>query len=1419
MPVDDPADFSSRSTGARGPIDFQLGLTGPEQWLGREDVFRELDRLLPREGAARAWVLVRGGPGLGKTALMARYVQRLQASGEAVPHHFLKHDRGDWARPWRVVNNLVAWVEQLFGVTARAELSPVERLSEVLQRVSDEHLVPERKRLVLVVDALDEVEESTEEERSPQKKKPGQRDNPLPGMLPHVLPPGVQVLCSSRPTYPMLSWLLQKPGIQVLDLDDARWAESNREVVRLYWEGSSLGLAPELIAEAVRRSEGNILYTVKLAEWLEGQPPEHRRAEVLPRGLDEFLTMQWTRMWTVEGEERAEIETGLSLLMAAREALPRSRLMELAGWAQAEKAERFLRIARPFLLEEPGSRAWRPFHLSFRTFVVNQLSRQVMRAAHRRLAEHLGRWPAQEPGDDFGRVYAARHAVEHWLEAGAPPEALTLCQDLSYLEALCQESGVRAVEDRLEEVARRVEPSEAGSLRELGGALQAESHWLAWEPEALSRLVYNRLLSRGWTRARLGEGFRFAGGLLPALRLRHPVQLEPGGEELGGHLGGVRGCAVTEDGRRVVSASEDGTLKVWDVVARQPVATLRGHGGEVLDCAVTANGRRVVSASRDGTLKVWDAEEGQCVATLTGHKGPVRGCAVAEGGQRALSASADGTLKVWELETRRCVGTLQGHTGWVTGCALTGDGRRAVSSSRDGTLRVWDVESQRCLAILGGGEAEATACAVSHDGRRALCSYKDGVLKVWDLEAGQCVFTLRGHAESVTDCALTADGRRAVSVSHDGTLRLWDAETGQELASFNSHLGGGWCCTVTATGSHAVSASSEGTPKVWDLENRRLLTSLEGQARQVGACAVTGDGGRALSASWDGLLKVWDTKTGQTVAALPHESTPWVMACAVTADGRRAVSGDWDGTLRVWDVAQSRLLVTLTGHSEDVRHCALSLDGRRVFSASSDKTLKVWSVDTGECLATLEGHTDWVNGCAVIGEGQQVLSVSADKTMKLWDAGTGKCLATFEGHQASVNACAVMGEGRRVVSASEDGTLKVWDVRTRNCLSTLKGHTGGVNGCAVMNGGRRLVSVSDDGTLKVWEVEKHRCLDTVHGVTGFLCVEAAADLVCAGDRFGNLWLLDAAPAPVPVRATPAPPGGFLEIPGPPIELGIVIALKEELRVFQKLLPARTTVERDPRTGQYDYVFEHPATGARCVFTLLGDMGPEPAALATERLINRWAPRTLVMLGIAAGIHPDVKVGDVVVASQIDSYLDSARAQPGSHPGSFEFSLGGSVYRGDHELITHVRNLEFAVPDAFARWNRACQEHLAELLPEEARVELLRRQWVRPVPELLDVHLASGPVVGAAQEFTQWLRRSRDRNHKALDMESAGLMAAAFRRVEPGRTLVIRGISDYGDERKADLDARGEGALRRYAMHNATALLWTLLEAWRAPVPR
>jgi GTPase SAR1 family protein/DNA-directed RNA polymerase subunit RPC12/RpoP len=123
------------------------------------------------------------------------------------------------------------------------------------------------------------------------------------------------------------------------------------------------------------------------------------------------------------------------------------------------------------------------------------------------------------------------------------------------------------------------------------------------------------------------------------------------------------------------------------------VATLQGHTNDVRVVVVTPDGRRAVSASWEGTLRVWDLGSYAPLATLKGHTFAVNHVAVTPDGRRAVSASQDGTLRVWDLVGYAPLATLEGHTGIVYHVAVTPDGRRAVSASDDHTLRVWDLST------------------------------------------------------------------------------------------------------------------------------------------------------------------------------------------------------------------------------------------------------------------------------------------------------------------------------------------------------------------------------------------------------------------------------------------------------------------------------------------------------------------------------------------------------------------------------------------------------------------------------------------------------------------------------------------------------------------------------------------------------
>jgi hypothetical protein len=653
-------------------IDFRSERGRHEQFLGRGEVLAKVDRWLAAPDVARGWVLVTGQPGMGKSAILSEWLARAEKGGRPAPHHFLRRGVADWDRPEAVSRSLAAQIERIYPTQADVEARLERRLLDLLGRVSREVLVPRRERLVLVVDGLDEA-----------AAEPGQ--NPLPLFLPYVLPPGVMVLCGSRPTYPHLSWLEARENVRRIDLDEARWSASNEEVCRELWKRWAPSFRPRLEAGFVDRvlaaGSGNVLYAVKLREWLNASPMGERRVSTLPRGLRGLLDQAWAELRRLPKEQREVAVKGLGVLCAAREALPLSAIEETAGWDGGDAREDFLGTVRPFLLEAPeqwaGEASYRPFHASFREFVAEKVGPKGMREHHRRLLATVAAWPAE--GDKFARGYALRHAVEHAIAAGEKEKAEELCRDVGFLEGWCREAGVEAAEKGLKEAGEALGDDEVALLHKV---VRAESHWLWREPEAMGELIYNRLRSAGWGADRIEQRMRFTCGL-PVYRLRHPVRM--GWERtFMGHTMPIEACAVTPDGTRIVSASWM-SLKVWDLESGREIATLDGHKDEILACAVTPDGHRIISASSDKTLKVWDLEKGRVLVTLKGHTASVNACATTPDGRRVVSASNDKTLKVWDLKNGRALATLKGHTSPVYACVATPDGRhrsRAKLTSR-----------------------------------------------------------------------------------------------------------------------------------------------------------------------------------------------------------------------------------------------------------------------------------------------------------------------------------------------------------------------------------------------------------------------------------------------------------------------------------------------------------------------------------------------------------------------------------------------------------------------------------------------------------------------------------------------------------------------------------------------------------------
>ncbi|CDF34197.1 WD40-repeat containing protein [Chondrus crispus] len=416
------------------------------------------------------------------------------------------------------------------------------------------------------------------------------------------------------------------------------------------------------------------------------------------------------------------------------------------------------------------------------------------------------------------------------------------------------------------------------------------------------------------------------------------------------------GC-VSMSKRYAVIGYGDGTLQFWSVSEKKMLWSVCGHESRVRSVAMSGDGKRAVSGSDDESVRVWDVDTGlQIGDALTGHTDWVNSVAMSGDGKRAVSGSRDKSVRVWDVDTGLQIGdALPGHTLAVRRVAMSGDGKRAVSGSWDMSVRVWEVDTGLQISEVFGHTHWVRSVGMSGDGKRAVSGSEDESVRVWDVDTGlQIGDALTGHTGGVRtggvySVAMSGDGKRAVSGSLDKGVRVWDVDTGLRIGdALTGHTSVVSHVAMSGDGKRAVSGSWDKSVRVWDVDTGLQIGEAFGHTHWVQSVGMSDDGKRAVSGSWDMSVRVWDVDTGLQIGDALTGHTGRVRSVAMSGDGKRAVSGSLDKSVRVWDVDTGlQIGDALTGHAGCVTSVAMSGDGKRAVSGSLDKSVRVWDVEKG----------------------------------------------------------------------------------------------------------------------------------------------------------------------------------------------------------------------------------------------------------------------------------------------------------------------------------------------------------------------------------------------------------------------------------------------------------------------------------------
>jgi len=265
---------------------------------------------------------------------------------------------------------------------------------------------------------------------------------------------------------------------------------------------------------------------------------------------------------------------------------------------------------------------------------------------------------------------------------------------------------------------------------------------------------------------------------------------------------------------------------VWDAKTGRAFLTFIGHADNVWRVAFSADGKRIVSASWDKTVKMWDVNRDQQAITVSLDRrivvngrlrNPVgvRRISFSTDGRRVIAAAQDNKLTVWDATSGKRMSADEEQPPGQTTANVTGPLRKRIENLIRKTVIARDAPTTQTSYILKGGIGRVRSVVFSPDRDRIAYATRNWVV-VLDAQTERILYTLKGHTNSVNSVTFSPDGQRIVSADHDGAIKIWDASIGQLALTLKGHSQPVYCVAFSSDGQRIASGSIYGNVRIWD---------------------------------------------------------------------------------------------------------------------------------------------------------------------------------------------------------------------------------------------------------------------------------------------------------------------------------------------------------------------------------------------------------------------------------------------------------------------------------------------------------------------------------------------------------------------------------------------------------------------------
>ena len=669
----------------------------------------------------------------------------------------------------------------------------------------------------------------------------------------------------------------------------------------------------------------------------------------------------------------------------------------------------------------------------------------------------------------------------------------------------------------------------------------------------------------------------------------------------------LHAVALLDGDKRVATAGADQIIRIWELAAittpaaaaadaataePQPAVELKGHTGVITSLASFGDASaRLVSGSEDGTVRVWDVAGAKQAQSLA-HGGPVRAVAARVDGSRLASVGANNVAKLWAADGKQ----IAEFKGDFRARIRVDDATRTVSLA----TKEIDATKAELKAVQDRKDAEEKNATAAEEARKKaadeLTAKEEATKKpVADHEAAAKVLTeaqaelakaeeakktaeadLTKATEALTKATADLEAAQKAETKNEDTIKAAEAAKAQAeqdkkkaeeaKAKAEEQIKAGQEAVKKAeeqakkakepadkaiaerdaakrslesaerTAVRAKEAvqkivetipAAEETVKKAEAAQAEVKTKLEAITKAateaempLRAVAFSPDGLTVATTGDDQIVHTWDAETGVAIDSFVGQAA--VLTGLAYLPSGQLLSSGLNATCFAWKTDPEWRLARTIGSSEDAETFAdrvtaldFNQDGSWLATGGGEPSrsgeLKVWKVADGTLVKAFpDAHSDTIFGLEFSPDGKQLATGAADRFAKIFDIESGKLVKGFEGHTHHVLGVTWRADGRLLASSGADNAIKVWNVKTGEQQRTIAGFGKEVTGIRFLADGDNLVASSGDKSVQMKNAANGGNVRSFAGSTDFLyALGASADgkMIAAGgqDSVLRLW--------------------------------------------------------------------------------------------------------------------------------------------------------------------------------------------------------------------------------------------------------------------------------------------------------------------------